>query len=181
MGAIPHTAVTSRSSSNRGKQNFRGSKGSFFSTPPQGKRAWIPLPNDSFKASSSPPVSRRSPPFFQQRLANKQLFIQRIKPYHQWLRTAIPLKAQLGQFFSDNIRIQGPPKGPILAPLHPVSTVKERYRKGGKCKISRVLQSPVSSTHASPRWRPVINLSRFNTFLHVEKFKMKTPESIRTP
>ena len=125
-------------------------------------------------------TSRRSPPFFQQRLANKQLFIQRIKPYHQWLRTSIPLKAQLGQIFSDNIRIQGPPKGPSLGPLHPVSTVKERYRKGGKCKISRILQSPVSSTHASPRWRPVINLSRLNTFLHVEKFKMKTPESIRT-
>ena len=84
-------------------------------------------------------------------MANKQLFIQRIKPYHQWLRTAIPLKAQLGQFFSDNIRIQGPPKGPSLGPLHPVSTVKERYRKGGKCKISRVLQPPVSSTQASPK------------------------------
>ena len=82
--------------------------------------------------------------------------------------------------FSDNIRIQGPPKGPSLAPLHPVSTIKEHYRKGVKCKISRVLQSAVSSTHASPRWRPVINLSRLNTFPHVEKFKMKTPESIRT-
>ena len=53
--------------------------------------------------------------------------------------------------FSDNIRIQGPPKGPSLGPLHPVSTVKERYRKGGKCKISRVLQSPVSNTQASPK------------------------------
>ena len=30
------------------------------------------------------------------------------------------------------------------------------------------------------RWRPVIELSRLNTFLHVEKFKMETPESIRT-
>ena len=38
-----------------------------------------------------------------------------------------------------------------MDPLHPVSTVKERYRKGGKCKISRVLQSPVSSTQASPK------------------------------
>ena len=79
------------------------------------------------------------------------MFIQRIKPYHQWLRTAIPLKAQLGQFFSGNIIIQGPPKGPSIGPLHPVSTVKERYRKGGKCKISRVLQSPVPSTQASPK------------------------------
>ena len=30
------------------------------------------------------------------------------------------------------------------------------------------------------RWRPEIDLSRFNTFLFVEKFKMETPESIRT-
>ena len=30
------------------------------------------------------------------------------------------------------------------------------------------------------RWRPIIDLSRLNTFLHVEKFKMETPESIRT-
>ena len=30
------------------------------------------------------------------------------------------------------------------------------------------------------RWRPVIDLSRVNTFLHVEKFRMETPESIRT-
>ena len=30
------------------------------------------------------------------------------------------------------------------------------------------------------RWRPVIDLSRLNTFLHVEMFKMETPESIRT-
>ena len=30
------------------------------------------------------------------------------------------------------------------------------------------------------RWRPVIDISRLNTFLHVEKFNMETPESIRT-
>ena len=30
------------------------------------------------------------------------------------------------------------------------------------------------------RWRPVIDRSSLNTFLHVEKFKIKTPESIRT-
>ena len=30
------------------------------------------------------------------------------------------------------------------------------------------------------RWRPVIDLSRPNTFLLIEKFKMETPESIRT-
>ena len=107
------------------------------------------------------------------------MFKQCVKHYHQWLRTAIPLKTKLGQISSDSIRIQGPSKKPSSGRLYPVSSVKERNRKGGKCKISRVLQSPVSSPQA-PRWRPVIDLSRLNTFLHVEKLKMETPESIRT-
>ena len=75
------------------------------------------------------------------------MFIKRIK----WLRTAIPLKTKLSQIFSDSFRIQGPSKRPSSSRLHPVSSVKERYRKGGKCKISRVLQSPVSSPQASPQ------------------------------
>ena len=54
------------------------------------------------------------------------------------------------QAWSD-FRIQGPSKRPSLSRLYPVSAVKERYRKGGKCKISRVLQSPVSCTQASPK------------------------------
>ena len=41
-------------------------------------------------------------------------------------------------------------KGLALA-FYPVSSVKECNRKGGKCKISRVLQLPVSSTQASPK------------------------------
>ena len=35
--------------------------------------------------------------------------------------------------------------------MYSVSPVKERNQKGGKCKISRVLQSPVPSTQASPK------------------------------
>ena len=34
-------------------------------------------------------------------------------------------------------------------------------------------------TKPHQRWRPVIDLSRLNTFLLVERFKMETPESIR--
>ena len=119
MGAIPHKAVTSRflpTGENRTSEAPRV----VFSTPQQGKRAWIPLPNDSFKASSSPPVGGRLRSFSRDWQTN-------ICSSNQWPRTAIPLKAQLGQIFSDNIRIQGPPKGPSLGPLHPVSTVKERY------------------------------------------------------
>ena len=79
------------------------------------------------------------------------MFSKRVKHYHQWLRTAIPFKAKLGQISSDSVRVQGPTKRPSLGHLYPVSPVKERYRKGGKCKISRVLQSPVLSTQASPK------------------------------
>ena len=79
------------------------------------------------------------------------MFIQHVKDYHQWLRTAIPLKTKLGQISSDNIRTQGPSKRPSSGQLYPVSSVKERNRKGGKYKISRVLQSPVSSPPASPK------------------------------
>ena len=58
-------------------------------------------PNDSSIASQS--TSRRSPPFFQKRLENKQLFIKHVKHYHQWLRTAIPLKTKAGQISSDSV------------------------------------------------------------------------------
>ena len=79
------------------------------------------------------------------------MFIQCVKHYHQWLRTAIPFKTKSGQIPSDSVRVQGPSKRPSSGHLYPVSSVKERNRKGGKCKISRVLQSPVSSTQASPK------------------------------
>ena len=79
------------------------------------------------------------------------MFSKRVKHYHQWLRSAILFKAKLDQISSDPVRVQGPTKRPSLGHLYPVSLVKERYRKGGKRKISRVLQSPVPSTQASPK------------------------------
>ena len=79
------------------------------------------------------------------------MFSKRVKHYHQWLRSAIPFKAKLDQISSDSVRVQGPTKRPSLGYLYPVPPVKERYRKGRQCKISRVLQSPVPSTQASPK------------------------------
>ena len=79
------------------------------------------------------------------------MFSKHVKHYHQWLRTAIPFKAKFGQIPSDSVRVQGPAKRPSPGHLYPVSPVKERNRKGGKCKISRVLQLPVPSTQASPK------------------------------
>ena len=79
------------------------------------------------------------------------MFSKRVKHYHQWLRSAIPFKTKLDQISSDSVRVQGPTKRPSLGYLYPVPPVKERYRKGRQCKISRVLQSPVPSTQASPK------------------------------
>ena len=79
------------------------------------------------------------------------MFSKCVKHYHQWLRSAIPFKAKLDQISSDPVRVQGPTKRPSLGHLYPVSLVKEHYRKDGKCKISRFLQSPVPSTQASPK------------------------------
>ena len=79
------------------------------------------------------------------------MFSKRVKHYHQWLRSPIPFKAKLDQISSDSVRVQGPTKRPSLGHLYPVSPVKELHRKGRKCKISRVLQSPVLSTQASPK------------------------------
>ena len=79
------------------------------------------------------------------------MFSKRVKHYHQWLCTTIPFKAKFGQIPFDPVRVPGPAKRPSPGHLYPVSPVKERNRKGGKCKISRVLQSPVSSTQTSPK------------------------------
>ena len=79
------------------------------------------------------------------------MFSKRVKHYHHWLRTAIPFKAKFGQIPSDPVRVQGQSKRPSPGHLYPVSSVKERNRKGGKCKIPQVLQSPVPSTQASPK------------------------------
>ena len=99
------------------------------------------------------------------------MFRQCVKHYHQWLRSSIHLKTKFSQSSPDSTRLQGPSKRPSSGCLYPVPSVKECNRKGGKYKISRVLHSQ--------RWRPVIDPSRINTFLLVERFKMETPESIR--
>ena len=79
------------------------------------------------------------------------MFIKRVKHYHQWLHNGIPFKTRSGQIPSDSVIVQGLSKRSSSGHLYPVSSVKERNRKGGKYKISRVLQSPVSSPQASPK------------------------------
>ena len=103
------------------------------------------------------------------------MFSKRVKHYHQWLRSAIPFKAKLDQIPSDSIRVQGPTKRPSLGRLYPVSLVKERHRKGGKRKISRVLQSPVPSTQASPKVEASHRLKQAQHFSPCRKVQNGNP------
>ena len=103
------------------------------------------------------------------------MFSKRVKHYHQWLRSAIPFKAKLDQISSDSIRVQGPTKRPSLGYLYPVSLVKERHRKGGKRKISRVLQSPVPSTQASPKVEASHRLKQAQHFSTCRKVQNGNP------
>ena len=79
-------------------------------------------------------------------------------------------KTKISLSSPDSLRIQGPLKRSSTGLAHTISSIKERYRKGGggNCKISWVLQSHVSSPQAS-RWSPVL----------VERLKVQTPESIK--
>ena len=103
------------------------------------------------------------------------MFSKRVKHYHQWLRSTIPFKAKLDQISSDSIRVQGPTKRPSLGHLYPVSLVKERHRKGGKRKISRVLQSPVPSTQASPKVEASHRLKQAQHFSTCRKVQNGNP------
>ena len=106
------------------------------------------------------------------------MFSKRAKHYHQWLRTAIPFKAKFGQIPSDSVRVQGPAKrpSPCIQSLLSKNAIEREENVKSLGFYSRLFLVP----KPHQRWRPVIDLSRLNTFLQVEKFKMETPESIRT-
>ena len=129
-------------SSGRGKPNFRGSPG--------GEGVETPLPNDSLKASLSPPVGGRLRSFRRDWQTNKCSSNMLNIITNGYLLPFVS-KPNLVRFPLILSRVQGPSKKPSSGLLYPVSSVKERNRKGGKCKIALVLQSLVPSTQASPK------------------------------
>ena len=88
------------------------------------------------------------------------MFIQHVKHYHQWLSSAIHFKTKIGQISFDSVRKQGPSNISSSGHMYPVSSVTECNRKGGKCKISRVLQLPVSSPQASAKVEAINRLKQ---------------------
>ena len=89
MEAIPPKAVINRFPQVGGNRTTEASEVIF--VPNQGDEGVeIPPPMTPYK----PPSVHQSPPFFQKILANKQMFRQRVKHNHEWLRSSIHLKTK---------------------------------------------------------------------------------------
>ena len=104
------------------------------------------------------------------------MFFKRVKHYHQWLRTAIPFKTKLVRFPLILSEYKARQKDQALATCIQSLLSKNAIERVENVKslgfYSRLFLVP--KPHR--RWRPVIDLSRLNTFLHVEKFKMETQD-----
>ena len=149
MGATPPKAVTNHFPRVGGNGTNRGFRGRF--RPIQGDEGMeTPPPNDSLKASLSPPVGGRLCSFRRDWLANicSDNVLNIITNGYVLPFISKPNIVRAPLIRSGCKALQ---KDQALASFYSVSSIKERNRKGGKCKISRVLQSPVSSPQASPK------------------------------
>ena len=113
-------------SSGSGKPNFRRQTS-------EGTRAWKPLPpNDSFKASLSPPLGGRLRSFRRDWQTNKcsSNVLNIITNGYVLPFLSKPNLVRFPLILSEYKALQ---KKPSSSRLYPVSSVKERNRKGGKC------------------------------------------------
>ena len=165
-------------SSNRGKQNFRGSRVVFDPTTRE-EGMETPLPNDSFKASHSPPVGGRLR-FFSGDWQANNCSSNVLNIFTNGYVLPFLSKPNLVRFPLIISEYKALPKDQALADCIQSLLSKNDIERVENVKslgfYSRLFLVP----KPHQRWRPVIDLSRLNTFLHVENFKMETPESIRT-
>ena len=156
-------------SSGRGKPNFRCPRGRF---RPH-NRVWKPLP-PQWLLKSLPQSTSRSPPFFQKRLANLLNIITNgyILPFLS--------QPSLVRFPLIQSEYKASQKDQALATCIQSLLSKNAIERVENVKSLGFYSLLFLVPKPQQRWRPVIDLSRLNTFLPIEKFKMETPESIRT-
>ena len=155
-------------SSGRGKPNFRGSRG-----------VETPLPNDSFKASLSPPVGGRLRSFSRDWQINK-CSSNVLNIITNGYVLPFLSKPNLVRFLLIVSEYKALPKDQALADCIQSLLSKNAIERVENVKSLGFYSCLFLVPKPHQKWRPVIDLSRLNTFLHVEKFKMETPESIRT-
>ena len=159
MGATPHKAVTSR-----------------FPQKGETELQRLPLPNDSSKASLSPPVGGRLRSFRRDWQTNK-CSPNVLNIGYVLLFLSKPNLVRFPLILSEYKAHQ---KDQALATCFQSLLSKNAIERVENVKSLRFYSRLFLVPKPHQRWRPVIDLSRLNTFLHVEKFKMETPESIRT-
>ena len=138
-----------------------------------------PPPNDSSKASLSPPVGGRLRSFRRDWQTNK-CSSNVLNIITNGYVLPFLSKSNLVRFpliLSECKTLQ---KDQALADCIQSLLSKNAIERMENVKSLRFYSRLILVPKPHQRWRPVIDLSRLNTFLHVEKFKMETPESIRT-
>ena len=165
-------------SSGRGKPNLRGSRASF-RPHSRGRGHGNPSPNDSLKAYLSPPVGGRLRSFKRDWQTNKCSSNVLNIITNGYVLPFIS-KPSLVRFPLIQSAYKAHQKDQALATCSQSLLSKNAIERVENVKYlwfySRLFLGP----KPHQRWRLVIDLNRLNTFIHVEKFKMETPESIRT-
>ena len=178
MGATPHKAVTNRFPQEGGNRTSEA-PGVVFDPTTVGVGVETPLPNDSLKASLSPPVGGRLRSFRRDWQTNK-FFSNVLNIITNGYVLPFLSKPNLIRFSLILSEYKAHQKDQAL-----VTCIQSLLSKNAIERVENVKSLGFYSRlflvpKPHQRWRPVINLSRLNTFLHIEKFKMETPESIRT-
>ena len=176
MGAIPQKAVTNRFPQEWGNRTSEAPRVVFDPTI-RDEGVETPPPNDSFKASLSPPVGgcprslRRD---WQTNKCSSNVLNIITNGY------VLPLlsKSKLVRFpliLSEYKTLQ---KDQALADCIQSLLSKNAIERVENVKSLGFYSGLFLVPKPHQRWRPVIDLSRLNTFLHVEKFKMEWVSSI---
>ena len=165
-------------SSSRGKPNFRGS-GVVFDPTTRGEGVETPLPNNSLKASLSPPVGGRLRSFRSDCQTNKcsSNVLNSITNGYVLPFLSKPNLVRFPLILSEYKARQN---DQALATCIQSLLSKNAIERVENVKSLRFYSRLFLVPMPHQGWRPIIDLSRLKTFLHVEKFKMETPESIRT-
>ena len=178
LGAIPPKAATIRFPLLEENQTSEA-PGVVFDPTTKEKGVETPLPNDSYQASINPPVGGRLRSFRRDWHANN-CSANVLNIITNGYVLPFLSRPNLIRFPLIVSEYKAPQKDQALADCIQSLLLKNAIERVENVKslgfYSRLFLVP----KPHQRWRPVIDLSRLNTFLHVEKFKMETPESIRT-
>ena len=178
MGANPPKAVTSRFPHTEENKTSEA-PGVVFDPTIGAGGVETPLPNDSSKASISPPVGGRLHSFRRDWQANScsSNVLNIITNGYILPFLSRPNLVRFPLIISEYKVLQkDQPLADCIQSLLSKNAIErvENVKSLGFYSCLFLVPKP------HQRWRPVIDLSRFNTFLHVEKFKMEMPESVRT-